>query len=265
MTISPPPGCWTQNSRVVFLFGMSTAPSSGGARAQVVLDLLVGLGIALLIAAATWNVLDLPASYVWTVAGLYAATAALMLRTLPGTMPGPGLGPANRVTIVRTIATLSLAGLALYPDSLGTEGRWWVVGLGTAIMLLDGVDGWVARRTRTATEYGARFDMETDAFLMLVLSALVWTEGRAGAWVLSIGAMRYAFVAAGVIVPALTGDLFPSVRRKLVCVIQGIALLVALGPVIPPAIAFGVCVSALVMLTWSFAVDTVWLLRPSTQ
>lgn len=218
--------------------------------------------MALLVAAATWSVLDLPATYTAFVAALYAAAAGLILAKLPEHLPGAGMGPANRVTLTRTIGTLSLAGLAVHGAELGTDGRWWVVVLGTAIMLLDGVDGWVARRTETSSAFGARFDMETDAFLMLVLSTLVWTEGRAGPWVLLIGAMRYLFVAANWIVPRLNGELFPSFRRKLVCVVQGVALLVALGPIIPDPVAVGVSALALAALTWSFAVDTVWLLQP---
>ena len=264
VTISPRPGCWTQNSRVVFFSDMSKAPSSGGARRQALTDLAAGLGFALLIAVATWRVLDLPATYVVTVGALYAATAALILVTLPDVLPRPGLGPANRVTLVRTIGTLSLAGLIVYVEALGPGGRWWVVGSGTVIMILDGLDGWIARRTGTSTAFGALLDMETDAFLMLVLSTLVWAEGRAGIWVLLIGAMRYLFVGASFILPALRSELFPSFRRKLVCVIQGIALLVALGPIIPAPMALTVSALALAMLTWSFAVDTVWLLRPRT-
>ncbi len=53
--------------------------------------------------------------------------------------------------------------------------------------------------------FGALLDMETDAFLMLVLSTLVWAEGRAGVWVLLIGAMRYLFVGASFVLPALRG------------------------------------------------------------
>jgi phosphatidylglycerophosphate synthase len=243
---------------------MSEAPSSGGARRQALADLVAGLGFALLIAAATWSVLHLPATYVVAVGALYAATAALILLTLPDVLPRPGLGPANRVTFVRTIGTLSLAGLIVYVEALGTGGRWWVVGSGTVIMVLDGLDGWIARRTGTSTPFGALLDMETDAFLMLVLSTLVWAEGRAGVWVLLIGAMRYLFVGASFVLPALRDELFPSFRRKLVCVIQGIALLVALGPIIPAPVALTVSALALAMLTWSFAVDTVWLLRPRT-
>ena len=45
-------------------------------------------------------------------------------------------------------------------------------------LLLDAVDGGVARRTGTVSGFGARFDMEVDAFLILVLSGYV--AGRLG-------------------------------------------------------------------------------------
>jgi phosphatidylglycerophosphate synthase len=35
--------------------------------------------------------------------------------------------------------------------------------LSTAVLMLDGVDGRVARRTGSQTGFGARFDMELDA------------------------------------------------------------------------------------------------------
>ncbi|GAA4940924.1 hypothetical protein GCM10023238_03240 [Streptomyces heliomycini] len=47
------------------------------------------------------------------------------------------------------------------------------MGLTAVALILDGVDGKVARRTGTSTPLGARFDMEVDAFLILVLSVYV--------------------------------------------------------------------------------------------
>ena len=240
---------------------MSDTSYLAGARPQAHTALIAGLVFALLFATVTWSFLDLQATYVVTVGILYVITAYLIASNLPDTLPQPGLGSANRITMARSIGTLCLAGLVTYADSLSTLGRWSIGRLGTGIMLLDGGDGWVARRTGTSTEFGARFDMETDAALMLVLSALVWAEDRTGAWVLLIGAMRYLFLGAGLVLPALRGELAPSFRRKLICVIQGIALLMALGPIIPDFIAVSVSALALAMLTWSFSVDTVWLLR----
>ena len=90
---------------------------------------------------------------------------------------------------------------------------------------------------------------------------LVWRDGRVGSWVLLIGLMRYGFVAASRFWPALARELPESVRRKAVCVVQGIVLLVALGPIVPGWLAVLACAVALVALAWSFAVDVRWALR----
>ncbi|NNF37836.1 MAG: CDP-alcohol phosphatidyltransferase family protein [Gemmatimonadetes bacterium] len=197
---------------------------------------------------------------------VYAVAGATILRTRPERFPGRGMGGANRVTLARLVLSTPIAAFLLHPAPLGAGARWWIVGLGTAALILDGVDGWWARRTGTGTDFGARFDMETDAALLLVLSGLAWRSGAVGPWVWGIGALRYAFVAAGAAFPALRGELGPSLRRKVVCVIQGIALLVALGPIIPSRVAVPVVAVALASLCVSFVIDTVALLRaPSAQ
>ena len=66
-----------------------------------------------------------------------------------------------------------------------------------ALLVLDAVDGRVARRTGTTSSFGARFDGEADAFLILVLS--VYVAARLGSWVLVIGAARYAFGRLGLV------------------------------------------------------------------
>jgi phosphatidylglycerophosphate synthase len=132
-------------------------------------------------------------------------------------------------------------------------------------MLLDGLDGRVARRTGTSSAFGARLDMELDAFHQLALSALLWLTAKVPAWVLAIGGMRYLFVVAGWRWPVLTGELFPSMRRKVVCVVAGIILLVCMGPIVSPAIAPRLAAAALLLLVWSFAVDIRWLLGPRAR
>lgn len=209
------------------------------------------------------RLLDLPPVYLaWTVA-LYAVQAILILRAFPaapGTVLG-GLGPPSRITLARSALVLPVAAVALEPGVGGVTGAWLIIGFSTLALVMDGFDGWVARRTACSTPFGARFDMELDAFLLLALSVLVWQSGRVDAWVLLIGGLRYLFVAAAQVLPALGGELPPSMRRKVVCVIQGIGLLVALGPIIPVPMAVGVSAVALVSLLYSFGVDTAFLLR----
>ena len=92
---------------------------------------------------------------------------------------------------------------------------------------LDGVDGWVARRTRTASAFGARFDMETDALLILVLSALVWRVGKAGAVGRRVRPDAICIRRGGMAWPWMQEPLEPSRRRQAVCVVQIVALIVA--------------------------------------
>jgi len=174
------------------------------------------------------------------------------------------LSSADRVTLVRAAVAALCAGLLFHGDTATALG-WWLSALAGTALVLDGVDGWLARRTGTASPFGARFDMETDAFFILVLSGLVWQLDKVGPWVLAIGAMRYAFLAAAIVLPALNEPLFPSKRRQTVCVIQVVALVVCLLPAVGSGWATLIGAGALVALTYSFAVDTVWLLTRRTQ
>ena len=74
-----------------------------------------------------------------------------------------------------------------------------------------------------STPFGARFDMEVDAFLILVLSA--YLADTLGPWVLAIGAMRYVFVvAAGRLCAGCARPCRTSMIRKTVAAAQGIVL-----------------------------------------
>ena len=227
-------------------------------------DLAGGLVPALGAPALGVVLAGVPATAVLSTLPVYAAVALVILAAVPASLSGPGAGHATRITLARLALFVHLVPLAfggLVTDGPFTPGvLWWIVGVGTAVMVLDGVDGRVARRTGTATSFGARLDMEADAFLLLVLSALVLARGDVGAWVLLVGGMRYLFVTAGWAVSALREDLPPSLRRKAVCVVQGVVLLVCLGPIVPGWLANGAAAVALALLAWSFGADAVWLL-----
>ena len=64
--------------------------------------------------------------------------------------------------------------------------------------------------------------MEVDAWLILVLS--VYVAPMVGGWVLAIGLARYAYVAAGWLLPWLRGPVPPRYWRKVVAAIQGVTL-----------------------------------------
>ncbi|MES9525556.1 CDP-alcohol phosphatidyltransferase family protein [Streptomyces capoamus] len=167
-------------------------------------------------------------------------------------------GPANRVTLGRSILVGGVT--ALVADSFESAPPvTLLVALTAVALLLDGVDGKVARRTGTSSALGARFDMEVDAFLILVLSVYVATQ--LGPWVLLIGGMRYAFVAAARFAPWLTAPLPPSFARKTVAAVQGVCLLVAGARLLPGPVNLTVVLLALGSLVWSFGRDVAWLWR----
>jgi phosphatidylglycerophosphate synthase len=171
------------------------------------------------------------------------------------------LGLADWVTLAR--GTLAVAVAALVADSFAQRAPVaMLVALAAMALALDAVDGWVARRTRTTAALGAQFDGEVDAFLILVLS--VYVASSAGAWVLTIGAARYAFLAAGWGLPWLRQPLPPRYWRKFVAATQGIVLTVVAANILPPALTTGALVVALVLLAESFGHD-IWWLRGNRQ
>ncbi|WP_254276983.1 CDP-alcohol phosphatidyltransferase family protein [Halomonas sp. 3H] len=191
----------------------------------------------------------------------YLGMAALLWHALRrGPRVRTGLGPANRVTLARGVLVALLAGTLADPALLAARGEWLFT-LALVALALDGVDGWVARRTASASAVGARFDMELDAFFTLVLCLALLQLERVGPWVLAIGAMRYAFVAASWRWPWLAAELPESLRRKAVCVWQVAALMLALLPAMSDLLATWLAATALVGLTLSFAVDVRWLYR----
>ena len=166
-------------------------------------------------------------------------------------------GAANMLTFGRASFVCLLLALAAGP-ALDGDARWLVVAAGALVLALDGVDGWLARRQGLQSDFGARFDMETDSAFMLALAVLAARTGDTGVWVLALGLPRYLFVAAAWKFPFLAAALPPSERRRAVCVLQGLALLACVAPIddARPAAATG-----LVFLLWSFAADIAWLWR----
>lgn len=176
--------------------------------------------------------------------------------------PGHRFGEANQTTLLRS-GLVCLIGSALLASGQEPDIGWHLSGLIAVALALDGVDGFLARKLNLASDFGARFDMEIDALLLLILSLLVWQTGQAGAWVLLIGLIRYAFVAASWFCKPLAGPLGPSFRRKTVCALQGIALLACLLPPLDQSRSSVIAFMALSALVLSFGLDIKALLQGS--
>ena len=190
-----------------------------------------------------------------------AACAMTMATALArGVVRGAGhrLGPASWVTLAR--ATLAVGVAALAADSFTRDPPVaLLVTLAAVALALDLVDGWLARRTGTASELGARFDGEVDAFLILALS--VYVAPTYGAWVLAIGTARYLFLAGEWLLPWMRVPLPPRRWRKVVAAAQGIVLTIAAAEVLPRTLTQALLVAALAALAVSVAECTWWLWR----
>jgi phosphatidylglycerophosphate synthase len=172
--------------------------------------------------------------------------------------PAARLGPADRVTLTR--ATLAIGVAALVADSFERDvASATLVTLASVALALDFVDGWVARRTGSASSLGASLDGEVDAFLILALSVEV--ARSAGVWVLAIGAARYAFLAAGWAFDWMRAPLPRRDWRKTVTAAQGITLTIAAAEVLPPDVNRAILAVALALLAESFGRDVWWLWR----
>ena len=194
----------------------------------------------------------------WTVGIVCAVTMATVLERGLARGPGERMGPASWVTLAR--ATLAVGVAALAADSFAHDTPVaLLVTLAAVALGLDAVDGWVARRTGTATALGARFDGEVDAFLILALS--VYVAPACGAWVLAIGAARYLFLAGEWLLPWMRAPLPPRRWRKVVAATQGVVLTVAAAGVLPLALTQALLVAALALLAASMGQCTWWLWR----
>ena len=160
-----------------------------------------------------------------------------------------GLRPADRITLLR--ATLVAGVAALVASSFrGPVSVATLVLLAGCALALDALDGYLARRSHGCTELGARFDMEVDAFLILVLSGYV--SHQFGGWVLAIGAARYGYLVAGWLLPWLAEPVPPRRWSKVVAAIQGVVLTTAAAGLLPRLVTGVALVAALALLAESF-------------
>lgn len=225
--------------------------------------LAVALG-ALVLARAT----PAPSAAVGVTLALYGAAALICLLRIGAFHPHGRFGLPNLLTLLRLALGSLAAGVLVAPGLASTAWAqpvgWAVLAGAVLALVLDGLDGWAARRQALVSRFGARFDMEVDALVTVVLAGFAVAHGKLGAWVLLLAAPRYVFLVAQAAFPALRRPLPPARRRKAVCALQ-VAVLAALAA--PPISGMAAVVPAalvLLALVWSFAVDVRWCMRAPT-
>lgn len=157
------------------------------------------------------------------------------------TAPRP-LGLANRLTLTRLAVLAALAGAGLSTTVAPGAGRvlaGWIPCLCyTAAALADAADGAIARRTRTASAFGARLDAEADALGLAAASGIaVFARETLPGWYLFAGFGRYLFGAARFVEERFgrrQSELSPSPFRRRLAGFQMGLVAVCLAPFIEP-------------------------------
>lgn len=194
----------------------------------------------------------------WAAGIGYLVVSTLLLTVALRRRRAERFGAANAVTATRSMLVGVVTAMVV-ASFWGEASAALFVSIVAVALVLDGVDGYVARRTGSESELGARFDMEVDAFLLLVLS--VYVAPFVGWWVLIIGLLRYGFVAAGWALPFMRATLPPRYWRKVVTAASGIALAAVASQLLPLGANVLVVVTALALMLESFGRDVVWLVR----
>ncbi len=215
----------------------------------------------------------LTGAIVTAAAGPIAVTAAAALYALCSAMLvaragvfRKAFGLANVLTLTRLVITCALTAFAIQfciTAAAADRVMWMLSVLAAGALVIDGLDGLAARRLGLESSFGARFDMEVDALLILVLSVLACATGKAGVWVIAGGLLRYVYLIAAYGFPALARPLAPAWRRKAIAVIQGATLTALLAPAIQPPLSAALALIALALLIYSFGADIVAQVRGS--
>ncbi len=107
------------------------------------------------------------------------------------------IGGANRLTLTRGLLIALVAGflfsgpLGQYPGA--ATRAWWPGSLYLLAALLDGLDGYWARRYGSPTRLGQKLDLHTDALGMLVACTVAVGTQRLPPYYLAAGAAFYVY------------------------------------------------------------------------
>lgn len=212
------------------------------------------IACALLVPALAFGLVGAHPAALGVATIVFLTAATLAAASMARAYTSAQVGLCNLVTLVRLVITCALVAPLLAAGSTSM-----IISLAVLALILDGLDGWLARRLGQVSDFGARFDMEVDSAFGLVLALNAWATATAGPLVLLLGLPRYLFLAAARVWPWIDRPLPERFGRKLVCVLQVAALIALQLPFLagaPAAILLGAILAALI---WSFGRDVLWL------
>lgn len=171
----------------------------------------------------------------------------------------PSLGIANAVTVFRGLLIAAVAGF-LPLASPSTPGLWVPAVLYGTAVVLDFLDGSIARRFGQETRLGRRLDEATDTVGLFVAPTLAILFGQVPAWFLVVPLGKPAYLVSLWIYRLAGNELRPlpdSAIRRPIAGLQMTVTALVLVPVVSPAVGTVVAVVAVVPFVVSFGRD--WL------
>ena len=170
--------------------------------------------------------------------------------------------PANGITALRGFACFCGIIFILQLNFNTSESNlsklalpWVLSFIGFTTLIMDGLDGFVARKFDHVTTFGAKLDMAMDTALNLFLCLALITLTSTGMWIFLLFCWRYVFVALSLFNSCFNNPL-PKVKgRKMLFVLSTLLLItgLALFPLAIPAWPFALL--ALFLTSFSFMRD----------
>ena len=166
---------------------------------------------------------------------------------------GPWGGTANVLTVTRGLLLLGLAG------GVAELNTYVALGLGILVLVLDGLDGYCARKYHTVSAFGDVLDKEVDALYVLTFGIIIADQQWAGSWIILPGLLRYGYVVGLSFLDRPPSPSGSSFRRQF----AGMWLMgTLLAPLVLPRIVYlPALIFAPGMTTFSFGIDFYHALR----
>lgn len=161
------------------------------------------------------------------------------------------LNPANVATFLR----LSILIIFILPN-LAAYHKGMILIL---LLVLDGIDGFLARKLSCETAFGAKFDMEVDALTVLFASWSLVAYQDFPVWVLCLGLWRYAFACWRAIHYTSCSVDRRSKLGRWIFVFTMLSLCCAF--LLPPQNSVYILLIAFLALSISFSQDIVFIIR----
>jgi len=163
----------------------------------------------------------------------------------------------NQITLSRLVINIFIFVIIL---NIETYNYTMLFILSFVSIFLDGIDGYLSRYLNQTSKFGGIFDQEVDNFLILILSISLIMNHNYFYFIIIVPFYRYIFQVLIQIGIISNNDLPDSHLRKLICVLMTVSLVFC--NCFYTIESFNTLLYVIILLlTYSFIKDTLWLYR----